>query len=328
VAGVTSGGTSDDCLAVDDSYDASVASYAAWIAAQGGADLSHTACGAGPQVGDPGTVVSSVEDVLSPGSPARVHAFHVADATAELRVAMNAVDDGRSDFDLYVKRGSPPTTSDYECAATGPNQFGFCRFVSPAAGTWYALVERYRGEGPYQVTATTFAGAAGACGNGVREAGEECDGGDDLACPGFCGPACTCVPECTETDLTVLKLRTERSLTLRATLDDARGTYDGLDPRARSLVLVLDDGVAPVRFTIPANDPGWERSNPDRGSYRWRGDSALAGLRHLIAKDKSAGKGIWEIKASGRADSALAALNSRNLRVTLAIGNACVTRAL
>src|SRR5262249_11241592 len=37
VAGVTSGGTSDDCLAVDHSYDASVATYAGWIAAQGGA---------------------------------------------------------------------------------------------------------------------------------------------------------------------------------------------------------------------------------------------------------------------------------------------------
>src|SRR5262249_51261492 len=134
VAGVTSGGTSDDCLAIDDSYDANVATYAAWIAAQAGPDLTSAACGAGPHVGDPGPAVTSVVDDLSPGTDSRVHTFHVVSGTAELRIAMNAVDDG-SDFDLYVKHGSAPTTSDFDCAATGANQFGFCRFVSPAVGS-------------------------------------------------------------------------------------------------------------------------------------------------------------------------------------------------
>ena len=327
VAGVTSGGTSADCLAVDHSYDANVATYAAWIAAQAGSDLGSAACGAGPQVGDPGATVASVVDDLLPGTDSRVHAVYVVSGTAELRIAMNAVDDG-SDFDLYVKRGSPPTTSDYDCAATGANQFGFCRFISPAVGSWYAMVVRYAGEGTYQLTATTFSGPPGVCGNGVREVGEECDGADDLACPGFCGSECACVPECNGSDLAVLRLRTGKSLALGATLDDARGVYDGLDPRGRALTLVLDDGVSPVRVTIPAGDLGWSRSNPDRGSYRWRGDGTLAGLRRVSVKDKSASKGIWEIRMSGRDVPGIATLGPVNARVTVAVGNACVTRAL
>jgi hypothetical protein len=327
VAGVTSGGSSNDCLADDHSYDANVATYASWIAAQGGPDVTNVACGAGPQVGDPGAAVESVVDALSAATPSRVHRFTVMSGSAELRVAMNAVDDG-SDFDLYVKRGSTPTTSDYDCAASGPNQFGFCRFVSPAPGTWYALVQRYAGQGTYQVTATTFGGTPGVCGNGVREVGEECDGTDDLACPGSCGPACACVPECNATDLTVLRLRTTKALSIRATLDDAHGTYDGLDPRDRPFTLVLDAGGAAVRATIPAGDPGWSRSNPDRGSYRWRGDGTFAGLRRVSVKDKSASKGIWEIRLSGRDVPGLATLDPYNARVTLAVGAACVTRAL
>jgi Trypsin/Bacterial pre-peptidase C-terminal domain len=327
VAGVTSGGTSDDCLADDHSYNANVAAYSGWIATQTGADLASTACGSGPQVGDPGADVASVVDTLSAGTPSRVHAFSVLSGTAELRVAMNAVDDG-SDFDLYVKLGSTPTTSDYDCAASGPNQFGFCRFVSPAPGKWYAMVQRYAGQGTYQVTATTFGGTPGVCGNGAREVGEECDDTDDLACPGFCGPACSCVPECNGTDLAVLKLRTAKSLSLRATLDNAGGTHDGLDPRTAAFTLVLDTGATPVRVTIPANDAGWSRSRPERGSYRWRGDGTLAGLRHLSVKDKSSSKSYWEIRLSGRDVPGLAALDPYNARVTLAIDTACVTRAL
>jgi len=83
---------------------------------------------------------------------------------------MNAVDDG-SDFDLYVKRGSPPTTTDFDCAANGPGQFGFCEFASPAEDTWYVLVDRFAGQGIYQITTTLF--ASGAPSGGTN--GQACD---------------------------------------------------------------------------------------------------------------------------------------------------------
>jgi hypothetical protein len=75
---------------------------------------------------------------------------------------MNAVDDGVSDFDFYVRAGSAPTTSAYDCGRFGPNQFGICEFPTPAAGTWHVLVKRYAGAGTYQLTITEFTiGCAG-----------------------------------------------------------------------------------------------------------------------------------------------------------------------
>src|SRR5262249_59301967 len=115
---------------------------------------------------------------------------------------------------------------------------------------------------------------------------------------------------------------------LRGAGADRGGTWEGLARRGGALILVLDDGVSPVRVTIPAGDRGWSRSNPDRGSYRWRGDGTLAGLRHVSVKDKAASKGIWEIRLSGRDVPGITTLDPVNARVTVAIGDACVTRAL
>jgi hypothetical protein len=70
---------------------------------------------------------------------------------------MNAHDDGIANFDLFVKRGSAPTTTSYDCARRGSGQFGACEFPSPAAGTWHVLVQRVSGTGSYQVTASAFA---------------------------------------------------------------------------------------------------------------------------------------------------------------------------
>ncbi|HVH05727.1 MAG TPA: PPC domain-containing protein, partial [Myxococcota bacterium] len=77
---------------------------------------------------------------------------------AELRVALNATEERGADVDLYVRFGAAPTTTEWDCRAYGSNQWGYCEFPSPAAGTWYVLVKRYAGTSTYQVTATLFAG--------------------------------------------------------------------------------------------------------------------------------------------------------------------------
>ena len=209
VAGITSGGSSASCLPTDNSYDANVYNYHTYIEAEGGADLASTSCGNMPQAGAANTTILAASGSLSPASSQGTHSFKVAAGATLLRVAMNAIDDG-SDFDLYVKQGSPPSILDFDCAQDGPNQYGFCEFAAPAPGDWYVLINRFGGVGMYQLTATTF--ASGSPGPGTN--GRPCDDQDactesDACQGGACigtrvangtscddGSACTSVDSC------------------------------------------------------------------------------------------------------------------------------------
>jgi cysteine-rich repeat protein len=193
LAGVTSGGTSDSCLPTDFSYDTNVYFYRSWIATQAGSDLENTTCGDTPQVGDPDAQVFDASGQLSGASPQALHSFVVPAGATELRVAMNAIDDGLSNFNLYVRAGTAPTTSTYDCAAVGSNQFGFCDFASPAPGTWYVLLNRLSGAGTYQVTATMFGVGCSAPGSD----GQPCNDhssctANDVCSGGVCGGSSTC----------------------------------------------------------------------------------------------------------------------------------------
>lgn len=160
VAGVASGGTSDDCLPTDQSYDANVFTYRSWVIGTGGADLEPATCGALPPVGDAGTESIAWDGTVSYLAPEARNSVEVPAGASLLRVAMNAVDDGLANFDLYVKRGAPPTPTSFDCARTGSAQFGVCDFSLPAAGTWHLLVRRVAGSGAFQVSATRFGASA------------------------------------------------------------------------------------------------------------------------------------------------------------------------
>ena len=95
---------------------------------------------------------------LSAGNPQGAHSFDVGPGVTRLAVALNASEELGADVDLYVRFGSAPTTSEWDCRAYGSNQWGFCSFDAPAEGTWHVLVNRYSGTSVYQVTATLFAG--------------------------------------------------------------------------------------------------------------------------------------------------------------------------
>lgn len=208
VAGVTSGGNNFDCLPNDVSFDARVSTYKSFIQSVGGADLSSTACGDLPQVGSPDVTVTGFAGQLTASSPQGHHAFTVSPGLVTLRVAMNGIDDGVSDFDLYVKFGSPPTSTDFDCRRNGSSQYAACEFPSPAAGTWHVLVSRWAGSGDYQATATTFRPF---CGN-PDNAGLPCDDGnactsndvcEDGACNGSAvtnGSPCNDGNQCTGPD--------------------------------------------------------------------------------------------------------------------------------
>jgi secreted trypsin-like serine protease len=176
VAGITSGGNNFDCLPDDVSFDTRVYVYRSFIQGIGGADLANATCGTIPQLGSADATVLGFSGQVSAADTQGHHSFSVSPGTQTLRIAMNAHDDGAADFDLYVKFGSPPSTTDYDCRRNGSNQYAFCEFDAPASGTWHVLVSRWAGSGQYQATVTTFRPF---CGNPAN-AGLPCD--DQNAC--------------------------------------------------------------------------------------------------------------------------------------------------
>ncbi len=65
---------------------------------------------------------------------------------------------GGSDFDLYVKRGSQPTTSSYDVKGYTSSSNEACPLTDPASGTYYIMVISYSGSGSYEVKATKTGG--------------------------------------------------------------------------------------------------------------------------------------------------------------------------
>lgn len=188
VAGITSGGNNFDCLPDDVSFDARVYHYRGFIQGIGGADLGNATCGTIPQVGSPDATVLGFSGQLSAANAQGRHSFDASPGTETLRVTMNAHDDGPTDFDLYVKFGSPPSVTDYDCRRNGSNQYASCEFHAPASGTWHVLVSRWSGAGEYQATVTTFRPF---CANPVH-AGLPCDDHNACTTAETCqGGACT-----------------------------------------------------------------------------------------------------------------------------------------
>jgi hypothetical protein len=210
VAGVTSGGSSFTCNATDHSYDANVFPYRSFIQTEGGADLANASCGVMPQAGEPSTGIFTASGVLDLQTSQGTHTVNVPAGTTLLRIAMNASEAAGADFDLYVKAGSPPSTSSFDCKGDGPNQYAFCEFASPVPGTWHVLVQRFSG-GPatYQLTATTFASGPPGPGTNGQPCDDEnacsendtCQGGACGGTPAANGSACDDGRRCTSPDV-------------------------------------------------------------------------------------------------------------------------------
>ncbi|HEX3127848.1 MAG TPA: PPC domain-containing protein, partial [Thermoanaerobaculia bacterium] len=50
---------------------------------------------------------------------------------------------GTGDADLYVRFGSAPTLTTYDCGPVTSDNSEICSFPSPAAGTWHVMVDGY-----------------------------------------------------------------------------------------------------------------------------------------------------------------------------------------
>jgi len=68
---------------------------------------------------------------------------------------------GSGDLDLYVKPGAAPTTTDYTCKSEGSSNAETCTINSPAAGTYYVLLNGYATYSGASLTGTYTGGGGG-----------------------------------------------------------------------------------------------------------------------------------------------------------------------
>jgi hypothetical protein len=310
LAGTTSGGFAVNCQANDNSYDANLLVYRDWIATAAAGDL--------------GAIATGFTSDLGAARPFALESIGVAPGTSELRVALQGIESALTDFDLHVRGGAPPTADEVDCVATGPGQYGFCRITDPAAGSWYLRVERVRGEGFFQLVATTIGGESSVCGNGFREPGERCDGADRGTCTTGCDAACGCV-ECSGTDLDVLQIQAAPRMFVQAKLGDATGTYTQVDPATAGVDVELIDATHTVPILIPPRDPRWVLVNPRKGRYRWRGDPGSA-VRKLEFRTRKKKPNEWTILLTGKNVPGADTIDYQTLVVRVRIGSRCAER--
>jgi trypsin len=155
VAGITSWGSGDDCLPVDESVDSNVYYFRSFIEQELGSDPT-SACGSIPVVGSNSVAVVASEGLLSGSSSSATHDYEAQAGGDVLRFGLNSLDDGAFDADIFVRHGGTATPQDYDCKSDGWSSYGFCGLGSPAGGEWSVFVQSYGGTGQYQLTASLF----------------------------------------------------------------------------------------------------------------------------------------------------------------------------
>jgi secreted trypsin-like serine protease len=116
---------------------ANVAFYAEWVASQTGISLGGSSAPTTP----PPTSQTLIDEVHS-GAAGSVVARTIT-VPAGTRVLTIAIAGGTGDADLYVRRGSAPTTSRFDCRPYTSTSTESCTFDAPTPGTWHIAVAGY-----------------------------------------------------------------------------------------------------------------------------------------------------------------------------------------
>ncbi|MEM7048133.1 MAG: PPC domain-containing protein [Acidobacteriota bacterium] len=130
----------------------------AWIQSVAGADLNTTTCSSFPAAGSSQAPIAAAAGVLSPANAEDRYTLAVPSGGQLLWTTLNGEGPFLGDYDLYVKRGSPPSRTDFDCSSEQQGQFEACGVPNFSAGTWHFLVDRSSGTGLYQMTTTTYLG--------------------------------------------------------------------------------------------------------------------------------------------------------------------------
>jgi len=73
---------------------------------------------------------------------------------------------GTGDLDLYLRQGQAPTESANDCASEGGDNDEVCAVPSPAAGTWYIMLQGFEAYSGVTLLATVNGGSTGGTGGG------------------------------------------------------------------------------------------------------------------------------------------------------------------
>ncbi len=142
---------------------------AAWQAV--GVGVTGGGGGGGTTVLVNGTPVTGISD--STGG-LKYYTLDVTSGSSNLSFAMSG---GTGDADLYVKFGSQPTTTSYDCRPYKSGNSESCNFASPQTGKYYVMIRAYS---TYSGVSLTGSYTAGGGGGGGSCAHDKCTSGSAL----------------------------------------------------------------------------------------------------------------------------------------------------
>ncbi len=115
--------------------------------------------GGDPDPGDGSLEKGVAETGLSAGSGSDIsYTFEVPAGATDLSFVMSG---GSGDADLYVKRGSAPTDSSYDCRPYRSGNAETCTFAAPTAGTYHVRIKAYSSFANVSLVADYTAGGGG-----------------------------------------------------------------------------------------------------------------------------------------------------------------------
>lgn len=114
--------------------------FAAITASQGSGAKKSASITVYNLVGIPLTSGTAVTGISGEVGDVLLYRIYVPEGATSLKFEMSG---GTGDFDLYVRRASPPTYSTWACRPYAAGNNETCTFTNPASGTWYAMLDVY-----------------------------------------------------------------------------------------------------------------------------------------------------------------------------------------
>ncbi|MGL6290785.1 MAG: S8 family serine peptidase [Silanimonas sp.] len=142
-------------LAGDTSYSYRIRAYDGAGNSSGYSNTASAATGAATNVLQNGVPVSGLGASTGNGL---AYTMNVPAGASNLSFAMSG---GTGDADLYVRFGSAPTTSTYDCRPYRAGNAETCTFATPQAGTYHVLVRAYSTFSGVSLTGSFTAGGGG-----------------------------------------------------------------------------------------------------------------------------------------------------------------------